>query len=600
MRVIMLAAAAKYIGGFELSALAHRWSFSDNETIDDVTEKYFSHTVNPTNYIPYGYVSGNKFVAGNELYGTSLAVDFAPRENEPFSIQCKFNLSGINTAYQAGIITRWDESDATQRSWAVWVFNDGRVIFSITSDGAVSGNVDFPSAPGLVQYNRDYHIAVERDKNNQIKVYLDGAVIITAVDGRKAFDKCITGTRIRRGVLGKVWDVQLAHDVVFGKPFVGGAPGKFGKLENSKHEYYDAAVANDIVYQMGGRRNSTVNEVNGQPMALTKANIYNGKVFVSNAAAAIYSASVDYFGAGDFTLECKASFETAVTGDAVLLMSHWHNGGITHTNNRWTVACLPNGRLQVVFARSQAAGDYTAYVSANAVFTPGTNKRHHIVVERYNGTIKAFVDGVEVLSWSQPDALWAVSGNFIRNTYGGTGYGQHRIWDIRIAKRAMYRHSAPKWSEHFPKMPVDWRSQKAPYTFICGSNDVASGTVTYRGFAKNFLYGTSTVSFGELAHELYYNTDTGKVMRIVALFYQTNGHVVMAVQESSEPHTPEMPTMTNRIKFAGGQTFDFSTAAALAASTNPNVVAKTFGLNNVGNVPTAFGTDEAEVTFSFV
>ena len=598
MRIHMLASAAKYIGGFLLNAPAHRFSFHDNESIDDVSEKFFSYPVNGTTFVPYSSASDNKLNVSNSTTGTPMANDFAPRAGKPFSMQCKFNLASIDSAFKAAVIAKWSESDANERSWALFIYDDGRIIFSISEDGTADTTLNVVSAFGLVSLNQDYHVAVERDSNDLISIYLNGIRVASVTDSRGAYRNSATVFGVRRGGVGKVWDIQLDHRSVFNGEFAGKIPGKFGKPAKYTGEFYTEAEASDIIYQMSGRRSSSANEVNGAPMALIKSNMYNGRLFVSGLASASYFAWIDYFGAADFTMECKYLPEAIPAGDGVLLMSHWHNGNQTHANNRWIIIHLPNGAIQVVFARSQTAGDYTAHTTQAGLLTTG--RRYHVVVERYNGTIKLFVNGIERLSWLQPEPLWAGSGNAIRNVYGGSGYGQHRIWDMRIAKRAMYQHNAPAWADRFPKMPLDWRSLKTPHLLITGSNDVASGTVTYKGFAKNLQYGLSTISFGELPHELYYNTDTGKVMRIVAIMYQSNSYVVLGLKESSEPYSPEMPTMTNRIKIAGGQTFDWTTGIVSTAANDPTVILKHFGSNNVGNVGTAFASDEVEVPFSFV
>jgi len=106
-----------------------------------------------------------------------LAIDFAPGQNEPFCIQCKFRLTAINTAYQAGVIARWHDTDTTQRSWGLWIWNDGKIQFSISNDGTDTNVYWLASAPGLVQMNRNYHVAVERNAANKITIYLDGIAI---------------------------------------------------------------------------------------------------------------------------------------------------------------------------------------------------------------------------------------------------------------------------------------------------------------------------------------------------------------------------------------------------------------------------------------
>ena len=598
MRIIGLAAAARFIGGFKLNTLANRWSFSDNEPIDEVSEKFFYHQYNTTNLTHYSYINDSKLVMNDRNFGAPMVVDFAPRENTPFSVQCKFNLSYIDPLYKSAVIAKWSEVEYNERSWAVFIWDDGSVIFTLSADGIESAALSISSPPGLVSLNKDHHVAVERNSNNLISIYLDGKRIASKTDSRGGYRGAMPTFSVRRGVSGTVWDIQLEHNSVFNGEFIGAVPDKFGKLNNYPGEFYTPEVAADIVYQMSGRRSSTVNEVNGNPLALNKSNMYNGKLFVSNNSAATYSTPIDYFGAGDFTMECKYVAESAITGDAIILMSNWHNGGQVNADNKWLICHLPNGSLRVLFTRSMALNDYVTMTTAAGIIS--LNRRHHIVIERYNGIIKVFVDGIERLSWSQPGALWSTSNNKIRNTYNGVGHGQHRIWDIRIAKRALYRHTSPVWTDHFPKMPVDWRAGKPTHRLIVGSNDVANGSVTYKGFAKHFQYGSSVISFGELPHELYYNTDTGKVMCIVALFYQTNGYIVMALRESNRPYTPGMPTMTNRVKVAGGATVDFTQGALLSSAVRPGVISKHFGVGNVANWATAFATDETEVSFTFV
>jgi hypothetical protein len=204
---------------------------------------------------------------------------------------------------------------------------------------------------------------------------------------------------------------------------------------------YAAALLADVLHQFTFKNNSPLDEKTKTSLSLFGGvNISGGKVVSPSGPGQRYRFDgVGFFGAGDFTYEVMFKLLGNVVGEAALLPCHWYNGGLTSNDNRFFVAVLPNGSLQIVFSRSGNAFDYTAMASA-----PGTiliNTDYHIVIERYNGTIKVFVNGNAVLSWSQPTPFWwGASGNYLTNNYYGTGYAQSAWWNLRLSKRAMYQH----------------------------------------------------------------------------------------------------------------------------------------------------------------
>lgn len=205
---------------------------------------------------------------------------------------------------------------------------------------------------------------------------------------------------------------------------------------------YAALLLADILHQFTFKNNSPMDGKTKRSMSLIgQVSIQNGKLVSPPGPGQRYHfGDVSFFGAGDFTYETMFTLMGNVVGEGAFLPSHWHNGGLSHLNNRFGILVLPNGALQVVFARSGTAFDYTAYNTIPGVIQLGID--YHVVIERYNGVIKVFVNGLEVLSWSQPAPLWwGEGGNFLTNDYYGTGYAASRVWNIRLAKRAMYQHA---------------------------------------------------------------------------------------------------------------------------------------------------------------
>lgn len=205
---------------------------------------------------------------------------------------------------------------------------------------------------------------------------------------------------------------------------------------------YAASLLADILHQFTFKNNSPMDGVTKRNMSLFgQVSIQNGKLVSPAGPGQRYNfADVGYFGALDFTYETMFTLLGNVVGEGTLLPSHWYNGGLTSPNNRYLIIVLPNGALQVVFARSGNALDYAVHSTAAGVIQVGVD--YHIVVERYNGIIKVFINGVAVLTWSQPEPLWWGSvGNYLTNDYYGTGYAASRVWNIRLAKRAMYQHA---------------------------------------------------------------------------------------------------------------------------------------------------------------
>jgi hypothetical protein len=205
---------------------------------------------------------------------------------------------------------------------------------------------------------------------------------------------------------------------------------------------YPLNILQDIVSQITFRNNVAVDERTKQQLSLSGAAaapfVENGQLVVMNQSASRYLFQIPYFGAGDFTYEIMFRQTSVISGEALLLPSQWHNGAISNPDNRLLISVRPNGLLRVQLARGNTG---TSVYGDSAPNTILLNNDYHLVVERYNGVIKAFVNGVEVLSFAHALPLYGETNNRLYNYYNGTGYASYRWWNFRLAKRAMYRHS---------------------------------------------------------------------------------------------------------------------------------------------------------------
>ena len=215
---------------------------------------------------------------------------------------------------------------------------------------------------------------------------------------------------------------------------------------------YPTDILADIISQFTFKNNSPLDEKTKNTLTMVNgATITNGFATVPHGLNRYTEVPCDYFGAGDFTYEVHFQQTAAVVNEGVCLPCQWNTGDVTSSLNRFLVMVMPNGAIGVVFSRSGTAYDYDWRTSAANVMGV-LDKEYHVVVERYNGVIKVFVDRTEVLSWSQPAPLWGTTGNFLRDTYGGNGYAGRKWRNLRVAKRALYKHVIPAFVP-FPAIP---------------------------------------------------------------------------------------------------------------------------------------------------
>lgn len=557
------------------TGLRRLFSYWDNEAIDDVTEKFARQFV-VANVVP-------SQVTGRMLNSVGTADAFADSESyylpasQPFSIQGKANLTAMPVANNpAQLVGVYDLAVIGNRSWAVWVISNGQLRFVISNNGGTNATtIDTPSA--TISPNVPFHFAVERDAANNVVIYIDGvekASKLISIGSTRMFERLAT----RKELKGAVWDIAIANKVIFGQAFT--PPGKFTKANNTPT--YPADVAADIVAQFGFRRDDPHNEVTGKPFAFTGgAGLLWGNLRTNAATGDTFSTDIDYFGAGNFTYEFKFRI-TAMPSVMTTLLGHYGAGGADADRNMFAV--LPDGRLMVAFNPNSVFGPFSTPVS-----TIAANTFYHVVVERIGTMTRLYINGAIKATATLTGPLALTGGNKLFIPTGGsmTRY----IWDIRIAKRAMYNGVVVEPAV-LPKMPVDYKKAIPSHTVRVGSSETANGVM--RGFAKNFLYVNTSLSFGELYPQVYWNTTQNRMVRIKAICSQGAGLIVMCYAPSNEPRQANTPIMTNLLKI-GSETFDMTTAQQ-AAKQNGNDIC-TYASSTLH---LTWPTDEALKTIEFV
>jgi hypothetical protein len=552
----------------------------DNELINDVTEKFSVQPLSSNTVM--NQVSNTKLLnEGNRLVDPLQDQEsyyIAP--NTPFCVQMKGRFTAApSNATQGFRMGVWAENAAVGRcSWALQILDTLNVRFQITDN---TGNTvaTVSTLANAIPLNADFHIAIERDATNKVTIYVDGIVKASSTIS-------IGGSRvpqrftIQRGGVGTTWDMAISNEVVFGAPFT--PPGRFVKEDHAPK--YSTALAADIVAQYAFRRDDMVNEVNGQAIACNGwASMRQGQLYNGQAAADRYTTDIDYFGAGDFTYEMKFRILTTPADHIQLPCQYDATAGVINQRYRF---CIAGTALIVAF---MAAGNQWQNTLIPGAIVPEMD--YHLVVERIGNTAKIYLNGVERSSLNIVGALPNPTGNKLTSADGTTWVGTNYVWDIRIAKRALYNGVIAPFKV-LPRMPVDYKAAIAPFSVRVGSTETANGLM--RGFAKNFLYANTSLSFGELYPQLYWNSTQNRMVRIKAICTQGSGLLVLSHSPSNEPRQANTPVMTNVIKL-GTETFNMVTGT-VAGKQNLNDTCVYYS----GNLHLTWPTDEQMKTIEFV
>ena len=152
------------------------------------------------------------------------------------------------------------------------------------------------------------------------------------------------------------------------------------------------------------------------------------------------------FSTGDFTIECWVYFKTTTTNQGIFQLDQSPLSGVTYIAPvLFTGGGAYAGRWATM---TKYGGNQSLY--ANSSYNPSTETWYHTAVVRNSGTVKVYIDGVEVISvsdqtdYTDRDSL--VIGSFFSSSYDMDGY----IDEFRITHKARYTSNfTPPTKEFF-------------------------------------------------------------------------------------------------------------------------------------------------------
>lgn len=438
-------------------------SFADGVAREDVSEASLTMT-NAT-------ITANKLVnttSTDTPLDKALPVYFSA--NEDFSVEGWGNFSSISTAGASIICLDNQAIVDTNRSFNLYVDSTLAVGFMLTSSGAFTGGASTPANPKIT-LNSDNHFAACR-VSGVLKMYLNGVEIFSAANVVAAF-KTTMYMGVRQGAIGKRWNMRVMR----GKSAYTGAFTPPATLPAITVPTYASDVAADIVFQSCFRRESVNDEVSNTPLAFSGvgATVANGRLNIAQTGAtARFQKFIPYFGAGDYTIEATLRV-ISTAGNENCIMGQYVNPG---QNNSWLM-WYSAGMGLIFYSNSTAGG----LVGLSATKTLPVNVDVHVVVEKYNGVITIYMDGVACGSATNTQPLSDNSATIpVRNWWGDNSMNNNMsIKHIRIAKRAMYK-GVVKPAPTLPKMPQ------------AAALPVPGPTALKAGDAQLGYYGTLTSS----------------------------------------------------------------------------------------------------------
>ena len=424
----------------DLTDLWMQLRFKDNEVIDEVTETYVK-------------LLGTATVSNEELNTTAASSSKMEshqilfESNEDFTIE--LDVYPISVGGEGGtLLGVWNTGGQSNNGWIIIMNADRTVAFAHSANGT-----SYPMlySEDVLPLNQWSHVAVVRKEGN-IRMALRGTFQTTTQQNasatyRSTLPISTSLNNTNAWLNGKRRNLRISTKAKYTTNFV---PATI--LPEYVRPTYSVEDAAAIVLQLPLRRESLQDESSQNSLSLSAATVANSRITTTASTASYFSTQSRAFGAGDFTIELNIRPTSVHATWGACLLGQWFSAGNASDGNRWGLILYPNRSIGFIMARSANASDSASTVSAAAVVTLGVDS--HIVVERVNGRLTLYVNGVEVassLSLNFPirgAAPYVVRSLSATNVYTYAG----QSWNIRIADRAMYRGAIPKHI-NFPAMP---------------------------------------------------------------------------------------------------------------------------------------------------
>lgn len=406
-------------------------SFSENQFIDDASD---------TILLPTSATVSKYKMTNTDINVASLDKIPPPyfTATEDYTIEGWINLNSV-AAYGGTVLTidNLGTGGDGNRSFMLSSFASGSVLspyFFVSSHGnspgpgvnALSGNTNFA-------LNTDTHLAVCR-KNGVITMFLNGKVVGSIADATAGYHSA-EFMSVRRGGTGKRWGMRVLRGVAaYTAQFTPVKP------QLPLAQYYDADTQKDIVFQACMRRNALINEVNGQPITLAgTAAVAYGRITTTPANASRFSAYCGYFGASDFTIECKVRLPVAPAVSDSCIMGQYLVS--TKKGNSWQISLNTDGTIRLYMFPVSTGGQGGGDPLITSTLKLRINTDNHLVIERVGDQVVIYIDSVEAGRATFADPLYDASAvTPVRNFWESTASANTlQVTNIRMAKRAMYK-----------------------------------------------------------------------------------------------------------------------------------------------------------------
>ncbi|MNQ61368.1 hypothetical protein D3C85_756820 [compost metagenome] len=349
-----------------------------------------------------------------------------------------------------------------------------------------------------------------------------------------------------------IWDIRIADKAMYqGAPYV---PATFPAVPLPKYTTAEEAA---IVSQVSLRRSTREEKTNAPiPMAAPVV-VLNNSLNVPVGSTDFAITPPEYFGAGDFTLECRLMFNATTNLTCYLL------GQFDTTNNSSWCIRTTSTRLQFVFSKTGAGtGALDTVLFTLAVPTAWVaGVEYFLVCERVGDTTTFYLDGVAVATTTAINfPLFNSTRSITRGFGGSSGSADYRLRDMRISKVAQYAGVVPVTPTH-KRFAGEKPSIVAGYT--------VGGTGTLWGYMETSLYATDAISLGSCSHKLFVDSSNPVlpvVKRLKGLFVDRGAYLIIGWEDTTLAPTADMPKWSNvividgvQINLAGAPVSGFST-----------------------------------------
>ncbi len=280
------------------------------------------------------------------------------------------------------------QSDITidEVGWLIDHIPSNQIRFHYSPNGTNAGRVTL-AAPWVPALNTWYHIAVDRDANHNLRLYVDGEVMINATVTTPFHD---ASTSLRIGFRHDGWidEVRITKDVARYQ-------GAF--TQPNKPATFDDVV---LLAQFEGTDGSTTTvDASNSNHSLA----FNGSAQIDSAESRFGSASALFddldasvltaadspdwdFGAGEFTVEGWVRFSSLGSYSGLI-----YHSDITTDEVGWLVDHIPSNQIRFHYSPD---GTNAGRVTLAAPWVPTVGTWHHIAVDRdANHNLRLYVDG---------------------------------------------------------------------------------------------------------------------------------------------------------------------------------------------------------------